>query len=177
VASGVGGGDALNVRSGPSTRYPVVGKARNGEIMRNRGCRMTGAERWCAIRIYGSGVQGWFAGRYLAETAAPPAPESPAGGPVGEGARFDATGEVPCATAAGQADQACPFGVVRAGPGNAGVWIALGDGRERQIVFEGGRPVAANDAGALSFEKSGSATRVRVGDERYDIPDAVVFGG
>jgi hypothetical protein len=71
----------------------------------------------------------------------------------------------------------CPFGVVREGTGNAGVWIALGDGSERQILFEGGAPVATNSAGTLNFEKTGDLFVVRVGDERYEIPEAVVNGG
>ena len=49
-------------------------------------------------------------------------------------------------------------------PGNAGVWIALGDGKERQILFEGGKPVAANVDAALSFEKSGDMFTISVGD-------------
>ena len=175
--SGVGDGDALNIHSGPATRYEVVSKAQNGELMQNRGCRMTGAERWCNIRVYGSGVQGWVAGKYLIETAAPAMPEMPEGGPVGEGATFDATGFVNCATVAGAPMRTCPFGVVRDGPGNAGVWIALGDGKERQILFEGGKPVAANVDAALSFEKSGDMFTISVGDERYAFPEAVVNGG
>jgi hypothetical protein len=101
----------------------------------------------------------------------------PEGGPVGNGTPFDATGEVPCATAEGQPTRPCLFGVVRDGPGNAGVWIALGDGRERAVLFEGGVPVAADSPEALSFEKAVDLYIVRVGTERYDIPEAVVFGG
>jgi hypothetical protein len=170
-------GSALNIRSGPATRHPVVGKAQNGEVMLNRGCRMTGPDRWCSIRVGGSGVQGWVAGRYLVETAAPAGPEMPEGGPVGEGATFDATGFVACATSAAEPMRSCPFGVVREGPGTAGVWIALGDGVERQILFEAGPPVATNRDGALTSERSGDTTLVRIGEERYEIPDALVNGG
>ena len=175
--AGVGGGDALNVRNGPSTRYGVISKLRNGSVLQNRGCRMTGDTRWCSIRAAGSGQQGWVAGRYLVESAAPRAPSMPEGGPAGNGTPFDATGSVACATDAGQPTRPCLFGVVRDGPGNAGVWIGLSDGRERQILFEGGRPVATNIDAALSFEKEADLHLVRIGDERYEIPDAVVFGG
>ena len=71
----------------------------------------------------------------------------------------------------------CPFGVIRQGPGNAGVWIALGDGRERHLLFEGGQLVAADSTDTMEFEKSGDLFRVRVGDERYEIVEAVVNGG
>lgn len=170
--------DALNIRSGPDTRYEVVGKARNGDVMQNRGCRMTGAVRWCSVRVDGSGVQGWAVGKFLVETAAPAAPATTDGGPVGNGTPFDATGLVNCAVASGDAMRTCPFGVVRSGPGNAGVWIALGNGQERQILFEDGVPVATEPAGEIRFEKSpGGDFAISIGDERYAFPEALVMGG
>ncbi len=175
--AGVGGGDALNVRAGPSTRYPVTSIFRNGQVGQNRGCRMTGDQRWCLVRAANSGVTGWVAGRFLVETAAPRSPEVPEGGPVGNGTPFDATGTIPCVTANGQSPQPCPFGVIREGPGNAGVWIALGDGNERQILFEKGDPVTTNSPQEFSFEKKNYTYIVRVGEERYEIPEAVVYGG
>ena len=174
-ASSAGG--ALNVRSGPATMHPVVGKAQNGEALRNRGCRMTGPDRWCSVRASGSGQQGWVAGRFLTEAVAPQEPAPMAGGPVGEGAAFDATGAMPCATASGQPMRAWPFGVVRDGPGKAGVWIALGEGQERQIPVQAGAPVATNVATPLTFDKKADLFFVRVGEERYEIPEAVVNGG
>lgn len=173
----VPGGGALNIRSGPDTRYDVVGQARNGEVMQNRGCRMTGPARWCSIRVDGSGVQGWVAGSYLQETAAPATPEMPPGGPVGNGTGFDATGLLPCVTAAGAAPRDCPFGVVRDGPGNAGVWIAVGGGIERQVLFEGGTPVSATAPTEMTVEKLDDTFTIILGDERFVIPEAVVNGG
>ncbi|MFK7744100.1 MAG: SH3 domain-containing protein [Roseobacter sp.] len=69
--SGVGGGDALNLRSGPGTRYAVQEKLRNGDVLGNLGCRLSGAMRWCQIRTVGAGATGWVAGQYLIETAQP----------------------------------------------------------------------------------------------------------
>ena len=63
---------------------------------------MTGPDRWCSVRFDGSDQQGWVAGRFLTEAAAPATAAVPAGGPVGNGVPFGATGEVPCATATGQ---------------------------------------------------------------------------
>ena len=172
-----GGGYALNLRAGPSTRYEAISKLRNGEVLQNRGCRLTGGERWCAIRATHSGVTGWVAGRYLVESAAPRSPTMAEGGPVGNGLPFDATGFVPCAADAGQPIRQCPFGVIREGPGNAGIWVALGDGEERQLLFESGSPVTTNSAETLRFEKTGDLFLIRVGNERFEIPDAVVSGG
>ena len=173
----VGIGNALNLRAGPSTRYQAIGKLSNGEVLQNRGCRLTGSERWCVIRAAHSGVNGWVAGRYLVESAAPRSPAMAEGAPIGNGVPFDATGFVPCAAPADQPMRQCPFGVVREGPGNAGLWIALGNGTERQILFEGGAPVTTNSPEPLRFEKTGDLFLIRVGDERFEIPDAAVSGG
>jgi hypothetical protein len=83
----------------------------------------------------------------------------------------------PKSAPAGRADRPCPFGVIREGPGNAGVWIALGDGKEGYILFEGGLPVATDGDGALDYEKNADLYLVRIGDQRYEIPQAVVYGG
>ncbi len=174
--AGLGQG-ALNIRSGPDRRYGVIGKARNGDEMQNRGCRMTGQTRWCSIRMAGSGVQGWVAGRYLVEAAAPVTPEPAEGDPKGNGVPFDATGTLDCAAAAGAVMGQCRFGVVRDGPGNAGVWIALADGTERAILFEGAVPVSADSADPLSFTKDADLFTISVGTETYRFPEAVISGG
>jgi len=171
------GGSALNLRAGPSTRYETISKLANGEVLQNRGCRLTGGERWCAIRAAHTGVAGWVAGRFLVESAAPRSPTMAEDGPVGNGLPFDATGFVPCSASAGKPMRQCPFGVIREGPGNAGIWIAVGDGEERQILFEGGSPVAKGSAETLRFEKTGDLFLIRVGDERFEIPEAAVSGG
>lgn len=168
---------ALNIRSGPATRYDAVGQAQNGEILQNRGCRMTGTERWCSIRTYGSGQQGWVSGQFLTETPPPGMADAPKGGPIGNGNPFDATGFVPCAAKADAPMQNCPFGVIRDGPGNAGVWIALAGGVERQVLFEANMPVATNLDARMTVERSDDMTMVRIGEERYEIPDALVNGG
>jgi len=45
---------------------------------------------------------GWVAGRYLVESAAPRRPAMAEGGPMGNGVPFDATGLVPCAARVGE---------------------------------------------------------------------------
>jgi hypothetical protein len=117
------------------------------------------------------------AGRFLSEAAAPATAIVPEGGPAGNGTPFDATGELPCALAEGQPLRPCIFGVVREGPGNAGVWIAPGDGRERAILFEGGVPVSADTPDPLTFTKEADLFTIRIGAERHEVPEAVVFGG
>lgn len=63
--------DFVDGLSGGPDWWQVEGLAplQNGDILRNLGCTMTGATRWCRVS---SGLgQGWAAGRYLRESAAP----------------------------------------------------------------------------------------------------------
>ncbi|MBN2631299.1 MAG: SH3 domain-containing protein [Rhodobacteraceae bacterium] len=68
--------DRLNIRSMPSAQSRVLGSLRNGETVRNLGCRMEGSTRWCKIRTYSApNITGYVNGRYLREGAAPPPPK------------------------------------------------------------------------------------------------------
>jgi hypothetical protein len=69
VVTGVPSGDKLNVRSAPSANAEIVGRLRNGAVVRNLGCRSIGSARWCRISARGeSGVHGWTNGRFLSES-------------------------------------------------------------------------------------------------------------
>jgi hypothetical protein len=125
------------------------------------------------------------AAEFLATATGPDG--APAVGPddsalrAGEG-RFDATGRIPCAQDAGQPMTDCEFGVARAGGGYATVVVKRSGNRTRAVFFRLGRPIGA-DASEAEGSKPFRATKeadlnlIRVGDERYEIPDAVVLGG
>ncbi|MBK5965790.1 hypothetical protein CCR95_17320 [Thiocystis minor] len=96
------------------------------------------------------------------------------------GTDFHATGSIPCATATGQPMTSCPFGVRREGSGSARVTVFLPDGATRLIRFEQGRAtgIEGSTSGTpFSTDREGDLTRIRAGDERFEIPDAVVSGG
>lgn len=95
---------------------------------------------------------------------------------------FDATGKVPCAQYAGQPMGQCDFGVSRAGGGTATVVVTKPDGVKRTLFFTKGEFVSADTSQADGYpeygaEKENDLFMIRVGDERYEIPDAVVWGG
>jgi Bacterial SH3 domain len=183
--TGLEAGGTLNLRGAPSTGDAVLARLPAGEVVRNRGCRMAGGQRWCEV-VRQDGGSGWVAGRYLREAAAPAAATAPApprrasdaGGLLGNGEPFSATGSLPCVLGAGQPTASCRFGVIRTtGQGNAGIWIARGDGTERYILFENGAPVFTDAGASPALERNGDLNLVRIGDERYEIPDAVLNGG
>jgi hypothetical protein len=95
---------------------------------------------------------------------------------------FDATGFVPCAQHLGQPTSSCKFGVAREGGGTATVVVTRTDGTKRALFFADGGFLSADTSQADGYPEY-SATReadlnfIRVGVERYEIPDAVIFGG
>ena len=58
---GVASDDVLNIRSGPSVRYPIVGEIPSGSgcVIRSRICQ----GRWCRVQYVG--MRGWVNVRYL----------------------------------------------------------------------------------------------------------------
>jgi hypothetical protein len=117
---------------------------------------------------------------------APPT-ELPSGG-LAEAVRragqglFDANGAIPCATVVGQPMAQCRFGVARAGGGTAAVVIDLPGGGKRVISFERGRMVDAGTSQAdvnvpATSRKEADLNFIQIGAQRFEIPDAVMFGG
>lgn len=104
-----------------------------------------------------------------------------ASGRASEG-KFNATGKIPCAWAKGQPMGQCDFGVARAGGGTAAVSITRPDGRKRVIFFKAGKAVGADLSqadGNMSFSatKEADLHMIRAGNERYEIPEAAIYGG
>jgi uncharacterized protein YgiM (DUF1202 family) len=64
--TGVSSGDLLNVRSGPSTNYRIIGKLGNGDRVRRLSCQKQGNSRWCEIEMMTDmRERGWVNARYL----------------------------------------------------------------------------------------------------------------
>lgn len=179
MVTGLRPGDNLNVRGGPSTGFAVRYTLRTGEVVRNLGCSPeVGGMVWCRVhRLSDPGSAGWASARYLEPSRAPGggATQLP-GDAVVPGTGYNATGMLAC-TVSGRA-QDCRFGVVRRGNGSATVDITMPNGSLRQIVFTAGRPVASNASAGIFGEWAGRDVLVSIGtNERYAVPDAVLWGG
>ncbi|MDX5362215.1 MAG: SH3 domain-containing protein [Alphaproteobacteria bacterium] len=195
-------GGGLNLRAAPSTGADVLMHLPNGLELRNLGCRMAEGRRWCQVSPPASSVTGWVAGDYLVEASGENATQLPsmapagraggsAGGnldrPVGgvrpEGSAFTATGLTQCSLSRDAATQTCEFGVIREGNGNGTVIMFWPESGTRVIYFEDGRPVSfdrsqADSGKDMSVTREDSDTSiVFIGEERYVLPDAIIFGG
>jgi hypothetical protein len=97
------------------------------------------------------------------------------------GTNYNATGNIPCSMGSGQPTVSCSFGVTREGTGSGIVTVKKPDGRTRAIFFQNGKAEGYDqsqaDTGRFSATKQGDLNIIRIGQERYEIPDAVVFGG
>ena len=143
-------------------------------MLRNYGCRESEGRRWCEVeRVEGNTTRGWATAEYLQEADAALR--------AGQGV-FDAGGWIDCTLVLGQPMSQCGFGVARDGGGTATVMVTRPDGRNRALFFENGNLVGADTSEADSYHdtaatKQGDLFEVRVGAERYEIFEVVVFGG
>jgi heat shock protein HslJ len=182
----VKGPGKVNLREEASTKARVLATFARGTILDNLGCRSVEGRAWCDVQRFGGGPRGFVAAELLKGAVSPDG--SVATGPddsalrAGQG-KFDATGRIPCAQAVGQPMMQCEFGVARAGGGYATVVVnRANDGRSRAIFFRMGKPVGADTSQADGYSefraaKEGDLHFIRIGNERYEIPDAVILGG
>lgn len=94
------------------------------------------------------------------------------------GTPYNATGNIPCVIGRDGADSSCAFGVVREGGGSGFVEVTMPSGSTVSIYFQNGEAVGAEGGtGAFSATRQGDETSVFIGEDRYTIPDAVIYGG
>lgn len=97
-----------------------------------------------------------------------------------EGTNYNATGNIRCSVGRRQ-PTSCSFGVTREGNGSGTVTVKKPDGGSRAIFFQNGKATGYDrsqaDNGNFSATKQGDLNIIRIGQERYEIPDAVIFGG
>jgi hypothetical protein len=108
--------------------------------------------------------------------------DRPAGGVLPEGTAFTATGLNDCTPPGETANLTCEFGVVREGNGNGMVLVLWPLGGPRAIFFESGTPVRFNQSEAdrgktMTVTRESDVSVVSIGEERYFLPDAILYGG
>jgi hypothetical protein len=173
--TGLAAGKSVNLRQDASRSSATVEKIPEGTLLRNKGCKMAGGQRWCRVEMpENASVAGWVAGQFLREAAGGPSTDA-----LVPGTNYHAVGRIPC-TLDGQPDvKDCAFGVTRGTPGIATVFITLPNAFVRVVSFDGARvsPDSAVTDFAASRQDDNTIVTVNGQDERYVIPDAVINGG
>ena len=97
------------------------------------------------------------------------------------GDNFQASGQIPCSMGTGAPTRECEFGVVRRGRGSAEITVFRPNGSRRIIFFQNGRATGydQSQSGRETFRsfKEADLYVIFIGTERYEIPEALVFGG
>lgn len=161
--------DDMPIHAAPDGASEVVGGAFSGQVLRNDGCE----GNWCRVTTLDTSISGWGELHYLEASDSA----------LRAGQRvFDAVGPVPCAQGMGAPMTDCAMGVARDGGGTATVVVTKPDGIPRVLFFTDGAFVSSDTSEAGGgFEsaatRDGDLTRITVDDERYEITDAVIFGG
>lgn len=174
----------LNLRELPSTTARIVAAYAPGTLLDNMGCGRTEGRIWCYVKQLGGGPRGYVAAEFLTPALSPDG--TAATGPDDSAlrarqGRFDTTGKIPCAPSHGQPMTQCEFGIARAGSGYATIVVTKPDGRSHAIYFRIGKPIGVNTSRAGRNSKfrairENGQYMIRIGRERYDIPDAIVLG-
>ena len=94
---------------------------------------------------------------------------------------FDAKGDVACAQEVGQALGACTAVVARSGNWAAAVVVTFPNGFARTLMFDDGDFVRGNATMSgvgtdTDWHLTEGIYRIRVDDQRFELPETLVFG-
>ncbi|MDJ0946457.1 MAG: hypothetical protein QNJ30_23640 [Kiloniellales bacterium] len=173
------------MHAAPDGDAPVIMTLAGGTILSNLGCARAGKRVWCNVQP----LRGRARGYVLAESLHPargPDGTVPMGSddslPRARKGDFDASGQIPCAQVRGKPMGQCRLDVARGDGGDATVVVTFSNGFKRMLFFIHGEFVRAD----TTMSGSGFDTDwrledgrhiIRVDDQRYELPDAVIFGG
>lgn len=163
----------LNIRQAPGTDAPLVTRVLPGTLLRNQGCEVGNTYDWCNITFLdASGTTGWAAADYLR-----PAPATVR---VRQGL-FDNIGTLECRGSVEGEVALCEYGVARDGDHSAVLVVYDPDGGERVMHFADGELAYAETAegtasDAQGSELSGDVLVVTLGQQIYEVPQAVIVG-
>lgn len=155
-----------------------------GAVLQNRGCADNAGQVWCQVRSLRGNVTGFALAALL----------RPAKGPDGvvamgmddsrarAGKRdFDAEAVIPCAQEQGQALGKCSAAAARGVGGDATVVVTFHNGFARKLYFLHGEFVKASATMSgvgtdMDWRLENDVHHVRVDDQRFELPDRLVFG-
>ena len=165
--------------SAVGARHPL------GAVLTNLGCLEEKGSVWCEVRPLHGGPRGFVAAQDLAFVHGPDGIVAMGVNDSAKRAkrkRFDVVSEIPCAQERGQALAPCPIGISRSDGGDATAAVTFPAGFTRLLFFMHGEFIsaAATMSGAgrdTDWEQVDGVHKIRADDQRFEIPDALIFGG
>ncbi|MFK7879434.1 hypothetical protein [Roseobacter sp.] len=174
----------LQLYDGPSASARTISDASQGAILTNLGCIAEEAKVWCEVQPLRGRSHGFVHADGLAPSRGPDGVVATGENDSRQRARkrdYDATGTVGCAQERGQTLGTCTVGVSRSTGGDATVVATFTNGFTRQLYFLHGEFVAANATMSgvgndTDWSLEGGVHIIRVDDQRFELPDALLFG-
>lgn len=175
---------SLKLYKDASTASAVIMAPAPGAILSNLGCAVAADTLWCKVRSLGSRETGYVLAEFLVPSQGPDGVI-----PMGvddskhraASRKFDAKGRISCAQEQGQTMGKCRVGIARGVGGDATAMVTFSNGFSRRLTFVHGEFTKANS----TMSGSGTDTdwsltdglhSIRVDDQRYELPDSLVFG-
>lgn len=176
--------DGLALQSGPSPDAQTISLLPDGAVLSSFGCAEVEGRMWCTVRKFRGGPRGFV----LADSLVPVrgADGTPLTG-VDDSKRragkrdFDAEAGIPCAQERGQALGNCRAAVARGEGGDATVVATFPNGFARKLYFVQGEFIAASATMSgvgkdIDWRLQDGVHLIRVDDQRFELPDRLVFG-
>lgn len=177
-------GGAVDLFDAPSTRSARSETVQDGAVLSNFGCIEANSVIWCDVAPLPGGARGFVLRDRLLPAAGPDGRVPTGPDDSMERAKngdFDDRTEVPCAQIEGQALQVCSARIARSGGGDATIVATFSNGFARSLYFTHGYFIRAN----ATMSGVGTDTdwhlldglyRIRVDDQRFDVPEDFVLG-
>lgn len=177
-------GGELSAHAAPSKDTEVINVFPAGAILTNLGCQEDGGQVWCQVRPFRGGARGFAQGGSLHPAMGPDGavPTGPDLSNRRAGKRdFDAMGQIACAQEKGQAMGRCEAAVARSDGGDATIVVTFSNGFARRLFFVHGEFVRASATMSgvgtdTDWRLEDGIHHLRVDDQRYELPDTLVFG-
>ncbi|MGF1446410.1 MAG: hypothetical protein ACFBRM_09445 [Pikeienuella sp.] len=172
------------IRAAPDRRAGFVAPLDAGAIVANLGCEATPGGVWCAVQPIGGRLRGYVEAVKLRPARGPDGvvPMGPNDSPArAQRGAIDASGEIRCAMDRGQPWARCRAEIARAGGGDATVVATFPNGFKRRLYYVDRSFIRADvtmSGTGRDFDwlLVGGTHRVRVDDQRFELPDTLIFG-
>ena len=175
---------SLNLYDAPSADASVIDVITDGAVLSNMGCRQGDDRIWCDVRPFRGGARGFAAAEFLKPAVGPDGivPTGRDDSPRRARKRdFDERGQIQCAQEQGEALGECTADIARGVGGDAAVVVTFPNGFARTLYFVHGEFTSADATMSgvgtdTDWSIEDSRHIIRVDDQRYILPDTLVFG-
>jgi len=180
----VAGPAPVSLQAQANAAAPSVALAPPGALLANHGCVAAEGAAWCEVQLLPGRARG-----HVERDALHPA-RGPDGhipmGPDTSALRarrqdFDATTDIPCTQIRDEPWQVCTLSVARGGGGDAMAVARFANGFARHLTFThgmfiGGNTTMSGTGQDIDWHRQDGLYHLRVDDQRYQIPEAMIPG-